>query len=311
MKYIDLHCDTASRILYENQELSKNKCSVDIKKLREGEALAQVFAFFVNAGEVDDLYLEFEIMYNNFINELEKNNKYIEIVRNITELNEAYKKGKIGAFLSIEEGDVLQGKIENLKKVYDKGVRIITLTWNYKNSIGYPNYNYIYKDRGLERKGIEIVSEMENLGMIPDASHLSDAGFYDLERLCKKPFIVSHSNSRSITDNPRNLTDDMIKLLAEKGGVMGINFCSDFLGKNKVSSIEDMIRHIKHIKNIGGIDVISIGSDFDGIKNQVEIKNASEMNKLADILNKEGFSYDEIEKIYYKNALRVFLETLK
>lgn len=311
MKYIDLHCDTASRMLYENQELSKNKFSVDIKKLREGEALAQVFAFFVNAGEIDDLYLEFEIMYNNFINELEKNNKYIKIVRNITELNEAYKKGKIGAFLSIEEGDVLQGKIENLKKVYDKGVRIITLTWNYKNSIGYPNYNYIYKDRGLERKGIEIVSEMENLGMIPDASHLSDAGFYDLERLCKKPFIVSHSNSRSITDNPRNLTDDMIKLLAEKGGVMGINFCSDFLGGNKVSSIEDMIRHIKHIKNIGGIDVISIGSDFDGIKNQVEIKNASEMNKLADILNKEGFSYDEIEKIYYKNALRVFLETLK
>ncbi len=311
MRFIDLHCDTAGRMLYENQGLRKNKFSVDIEKLKKGQSLAQVFAFFINAGEVEDLYLEFEIMYKNLINEFEKNKKYIEIVKNINELNEVEKQGKIGAFLSIEEGDVLGGNVENVQRVYDKGIRIITLTWNYKNKIGYPNYNYIYKDRGLEEKGFEIVSEMERVGIIPDVSHLSDAGFYDLVRRCKKPFIASHSNSRSIKKHPRNLTDDMIKLLADKGGVIGINFCSDFLGNNKVSSIDDMVKHIKHIKNVGGIDVISLGSDFDGIENKVEIKDASEMNKLAEILNKEGFSYDEIEKIYYKNALRVFLEVLK
>lgn len=311
MRFIDLHCDTAGRMLYENQGLRKNKFSVDIEKLKKGQSLAQVFAFFINAGEVKDLYLEFEIMYKNLINEFEKNKKYIEIVKNINELNEVEKQGKIGAFLSIEEGDVLGGNVENVQRVYDKGIRIITLTWNYKNKIGYPNYNYIYKDRGLEEKGFEIVSEMERVGIIPDVSHLSDAGFYDLVRRCKKPFIASHSNSRSIKKHPRNLTDDMIKLLADKGGVIGINFCSDFLGNNKVSSIDDMVKHIKHIKNVGGIDVISLGSDFDGIENKVEIKDASEMNKLAEILNKKGFSYDEIEKIYYKNALRVFLEVLK
>lgn len=311
MRYIDLHCDTAGRMLYENQGLKKNKFSVDIEKLNKGGALAQVFAFFIDAGEADNLYLEFEIMHKNLINEFEKNKKHIEIVRNINELNEVEKQGKIGAFLSIEEGDVLEGKVENIRKVYDKGIRIITLTWNYKNKIGYPNYNYIYKDKGLEELGFEMVYEMENLGIIPDASHLSDAGFYDLVRKCKKPFIASHSNSRSITNHPRNLTDDMIKLLADKGGVMGINFCSYFLGKNEISSIEDMVKHIKHIKNVGGIDVISLGSDFDGIENKVEIEDCSEMNKLAEILIKEGFSYDEIEKIYYKNALRVFLEVLK
>ena len=311
MRYVDLHCDTAGRMLYENQGLKRNKFSVDIEKMNKGGALAQVFAFFINAGEVKDLYLEFEIMYKNLIKEFEKNKKYIEIVRNINELNQVEKQGKIGAFLSIEEGDVLEGKIENIKKVYDKGVRIITLTWNYKNKIGYPNYNYLYKDKGLEELGFDMVFEMERLGIIPDASHLSDAGFYDLVRKCNKPFIASHSNSRGITNHPRNLTDDMIKLLADKGGVMGLNFCSDFLGKNKISSIEDMVSHIKHIKNVGGIDVISLGSDFDGIENKVEIQDCSEMNKLAEILNKEGFSYDEIEKIYYKNALRVFLEVLK
>lgn len=311
MRYVDLHCDTAGRMLYENQGLKRNKFSVDIEKMNKGGALAQVFAFFINAGEVKDLYLEFEVMYKNLIKEFEKNKKYIEIVRNINELNQVEKQGKIGAFLSIEEGDVLEGKIENIKKVYDKGVRIITLTWNYKNKIGYPNYNYLYKDKGLEELGFDMVFEMERLGIIPDASHLSDAGFYDLVRKCNKPFIASHSNSRGITNHPRNLTDDMIKLLADKGGVMGLNFCSDFLGKNKISSIEDMVSHIKHIKNVGGIDVISLGSDFDGIENKVEIQDCSEMNKLAEILNKEGFSYDEIEKIYYKNALRVFLEVLK
>ena len=311
MRYIDFHCDTAGRMLYENQGLEKNEFNVDIEKLKKGGALAQVFALFIDAGEVKDVHLEFEIMYRNLMKELEKNKQHIEVVRNINELNIVEQKGKIGAFLSIEEGEVLNGKIERVKEVYDKGIRIITLTWNYKNKIGYPNYNYIYKDKGLTDLGIEIVEEMENVGIIPDASHLSDAGFYDLIKICKKPFIASHSNSRSVTNHPRNLTDDMIKLLAQKGGVMGINFCAEFLGKNEVSSIEDMVKHIKHIKNVGGIDVISLGSDFDGIENKVEINDTSQMDKLKDALEKEGFSYEEIEKIYYKNALRVFLEVLK
>lgn len=311
MRYVDLHCDTASRMLYENQGLNKNKFSIDLSKLKKGGALAQVFALFIDAGEVKDIYMEFEIMYKNLIKELDKNKNSIELVRNISELNTVEKQGKIGAFLAIEEGEVLNGKVENVKKVYDKGIRIITLTWNYKNKIGYPNYEYIYKDKGLKDGGIEIVEEMERIGIIPDASHLSDGGFYDLIKICKKPFIVSHSNSRSMKNHPRNLSDDMIKLLAEKGGVMGINFCSQFLGNNSVSSIRDIIKHIKHIKNVGGIDVISIGSDFDGIENEVEIKDTSQMEKLENCLIKEGFSYSEIEKIYYKNALRVFLETLK
>ena len=156
-----------------------------------------------------------------------------------------------------------------------------------------------------------MVEEMERLGIVPDASHLSDRGFYDLVENCKKPFIVTHSNSRSIKRHPRNLTDDMIKKLSEKGGVMGINFCADFVGYEKVTQIKDLVSHIKHIKNVGGIDVISLGSDFDGIGNEVEIKDASEMGKLAQALEKEGFTIDEIEKIYYKNALRFLIDTLK
>lgn len=311
MSYIDLHCDTASRLLYENQSLKKNDFSIDIEKLKRGGCLAQVFAFFIDAGIVSDISLEFEVMYRNFLKEIEKNRDNITIVKNLDELKVITDQGKIGAFLSIEEGDVLNGKVENLKKVYDKGIRIITLTWNYKNKIAHPNYNLLYKDEGLTDVGIEIVKEMEHLGIIPDVSHISDRSFYDLLEICKKPIIASHSNSRAITNHPRNLTDDMIKLLADKGGVMGINFCSDFLGINKISSINDMITHIKHIRNIGGIDVISLGSDFDGIENKVQIEDASKMNKLREALDVNGFSEEEIDKIFYNNALRVFRETLK
>ena len=315
MKYFDLHCDTASRMLYEKGELKKNKFSVDIEKMKRGNALAQVFAFFIELQQNVDPYLEFERMYNNFINELDKNREEINIVTNIKELREAEEKNKIGAFLSIEEGEVLKGNIENVKKVYDKGIRIITLTWNFKNSLGYPNCKGEFMNKGLKEKGIEVLYEMERLGILPDASHLSDGGFYDLVRYCKKPFIVTHSNSRVITNHSRNLTDDMIKALANKGGVMGLNFCSQFLRDNVdsidiVPTIEDMIRHLKHIKNVGGIDVMALGTDFDGIENRVEIENVGEMDKLREALLKNGFTEGEVEKIFYKNVIRLFKEVL-
>jgi membrane dipeptidase len=311
MKFIDLHCDTAGRIFYENLSLKSELCKVNIDKLKKGEVLGQIFAFFIDQKLNNNPYDEFLKIYNKFIEEIRENLNEIEIVTNIEQLNNSQKEGKIGAFLSIEEGEVIKGCIDNLSKVYDMGIRIVTFTWNYKNQLGYPNADYTYKGHGLTKKGLEVVEECERLGIIPDASHLSDAGFYDLIKVCKKPFIVSHSNSRAITNHPRNLEDHMIKLLAEKGGIMGINFCSDFLGNKNISTIEDMIIHMKHIKKIGGIDVLALGSDFDGIENEVEIKDASEFNKLYLALKNNNFSELEIEKIFYKNAIRVFKETLK
>lgn len=310
MNSIDLHCDTASRLLYENLKLNEGICKVDIKKLRKSKALAQVFAHFIELNIVDSPYVEFKKMNDVLTRELKENSNYIEIVGNLKELEEANNKGKIGAFLSIEEGEVLEGKIERVKEVYDMGIRFITLTWNFPNSIGYPNAKYKYKDCGLTDKGKEIVLEMERVGIIPDCSHLSDKGFYDLIDICEKPFIATHSNARSVTEHPRNLTDDMIVKLANKGGIMGLNFCAPFLGKEKVSTIEAMIAHIKHIRNIGGIDIIALGTDFDGIENEVEIKNIGEIGILRDILLKEKFANTEIDKIFYGNVKRVIKECL-
>lgn len=306
MKLFDMHCDTASRMLYEGEKIYKNNLSVDIEKLKKSNSLAQVFAFFIDIGETDSPYLEFEKMYNNFAEEINNNKKDIDILISKDQLND---NSKIHAILSIEEGEVI--KNASLEDIYNKGIRIITLTWNYKNTFGYPNYEFLYKDKGLTKEGIELVEKMNELGMIIDVSHLSDAGFYDVLKYSKKPFIASHSNSRCIKNHYRNATDDMIKKLSEKGGIIGINFYSKFIGDSKVSRICDMIKHIKHIKNIGGVDVIAIGTDYDGIDSEVQIKDISKMEKLEYALEKHGFTYDEIEKIFYKNAIRTFNTILK
>ncbi len=153
---------------------------------------------------------------------------------------------------------------------------------------------------------------MNTLGMIIDVSHLSDGGFYDVARYSKKPFVASHSNSRTICNHSRNLTDDMIRTLSEKGGLTGINFEKTFLlqGGSK-SSVKDMVKHINHIRNIGGIDVIGLGSDFDGIDpKNLEIRSMGEIDKLIIELQREGYHDSDIEKILYKNALRVIKEVL-
>lgn len=312
MKYIDLHCDTAYEMLYNNRKLNRDeKLSVDIEKLIKGNALAQVFACFIDIGEIKNSpYKEFELMHNNLIKQINNNKESIKVVTNYNDLINAKNEKKVGAFLSIEEGEVLEGNIDNISKVYDKGIRFITLTWNYKNSIGYPNYNYLYKDKGLTDIGKQILLEMEYRNIVPDVSHLSDQGFYDVIELTKKPIIATHSNSRQIKKHPRNLTDNMIHMLSDKGGIMGMNFCSDFVASSEITYIDDLINHIDHIKNVGGIDVIALGSDFDGIENQVEIKNTSEMNKLAERLLSKGFTENEVEKIFYKNAERFIKDTL-
>ncbi|EGT3615095.1 membrane dipeptidase [Clostridium perfringens] len=316
MKFIDFHCDTASLMLQGNKKLFQNDLKVDIKKLKEGEALAQFFALFIDKEYTKDTYNYCRMMLENLKKEFQENSDDIILCRNILDLEKAEKENKIGAFITIEEGDAIRGEVEKLREFKKEGISLITLTWNYINDLGYPNYEFKYKDKGLTKKGIEIVEEMNRLGMLIDVSHLSDGGFYDAIKYSKDPIIASHSNSRSQTGHSRNLNDHMIKLLANKGGVTGINFCNAFLKETEgndsdLALVKDMVRHIKHIRNIGGIEVIGLGSDFDGIENEVEICDSSKMGLLLKALEREGFKEDEIEKIFYKNAKRIIRDVLR
>ena len=157
---------------------------------------------------------------------------------------------------------------------------------------------------------------MEELGMIIDLSHLNDAGIFDVFHTVKKgtPVVASHSNARAVTMHPRNLSDEMILKIAESGGVCGINFAYDFISEKedeaKLTRIDHMLAHMKYLRNLAGIEVIGFGSDFDGIGNKVEVTDASGMQRIADAMSLAGFSTDEIEKVFYKNVLRVYKTVL-
>jgi len=312
MNVIDLHCDTILKCMEDGEKfgIAENEFSIDLKKLKQANSLAQFFALFVDLKEFEDPFNYCMKMANKFFRELEKNKDQIKIAKNYNDIINNNKQGKLSAFLAIEEGGVLKGDINNLRSFHELGVRLITLTWNYPNEIGFPNCEAQYSVQGLTEFGKEVVEEMNSLGMIIDVSHLSDSGFYDVAMLSSKPFVASHSNARSITSHFRNLNDEMIKVLANKGGVMGINFEKSFLGKEPISRVEEMVAHINHIKNVGGIDVIAIGTDFDGISDGLEIENIGQINKLILGLQRSDFSEVEIEKILYKNTKRVIQDTL-
>lgn len=309
---IDLHCDTISALYNrpESGSLKKSSLQVDLEKLKQGHSTAQFFAMFVDMAVSEDYFYYCNNLIRKFYQELALNNDCIVIAHNFPEYLQNCKNNKVSAFLTIEEGAVLNGDLTNVDKFYQLGVRLITLTWNYTNEIGYPNFEFTYQNKGLTSFGKSVVREMNRLGMIVDVSHLSDQGFYDVAKVSAKPFVASHSNSRAVVYHSRNLTDDMIRVLAEKGGVIGINFSNNLLSGSSYSYVEDMIRHIKHIYQIGGSDVLALGSDFDGIHAILEIENIGQIDKLFWSLKRQGFKNDDIEKLSKLNCLRVIKECL-
>lgn len=322
MKVVDMHCDTISGLWRARKEegkalsLRENGMQVDLMKMKAGDYLLQNFAMFVFLGREADPLVNVLELIDEYYRQLEQNRDLIAPVYCYSDIENNAAAGKLSALLTIEEGGVCKGSVEVLRNLYRLGVRMLTLTWNFENEIGYPGINPKNQaqtggNRGLKPQGIEIVREMNRLGMIVDVSHLGDEGFWDVVKYCDGPFVASHSNARAQCGHNRNLTDEMIRALADKGGVMGINFCGDFLTEGGSDRIDDMIRHIRHIRSVGGIGCIGLGTDFDGIDNVPEVQNAGDMQLLAQGLERAGFKAGEIEKIFSGNVLRLYREVLK
>ena len=336
MKIIDMHCDTISEIFAakergEKISLRESSLMVDLTKMKKGGYSVQNFALFVEQTEGESSFSKVKQLITVFQEEMEQNRDLIRQVYTTSDILKNEADGKLSALLTVEEGGVCEGKFENLHFLYEKGVRMMTLTWNFPNEIGYPNYSK-HKDcytpniqDGLTETGIQFVQEMERLGMLIDVSHLSDAGFYDVLKHTKRPFVASHSNARSICPWVRNLTDDMIRKLGERGGVIGLNFCGDFLRNRREkerksvgrrpkpggdASLMDIVEHAKYIANVGGIECVGLGSDFDGIPPHPELSGADQLPKLAETFAKCGFHENEIDKILYQNVFRVYNEIL-
>ena len=307
---IDLHCDTIMQLLDhpDSGDLYRNTWKIDIEKLQKAHSKVQDFALFINLGKTNDPYGRYEEMRNLCTTQIYLYGEHIQHVLSYQDVESVYESGKIGALMSIEEGGVLGGDLDKLKQAYQDGVRLITLTWNYPNGLGEPHCGEQHKK--LTPKGIEFVEAMQDLGIIVDCSHLNDAGTEQLGDILDVPFVASHSNAREVTAHTRNLPDNLIKLIANKGGVIGLNFAQSFLGTSPISRIEDIVKHGLYLINKGGEDVVALGTDFDGIKPNTEIKDASEMYRLYDAFKEAGLSVEQCEKLFWKNADRLLKEIL-
>ncbi len=341
MRVADMHCDTLLGLIgkqRKGEEVSilSNDLHIDLQKMEQGNYLLQNFAMFGHLERLKGVMPISEYGFrlaDLFLTEMRKYPDKIGIVKSYQDIEDNMKAGRMSAMLTMEEGAICEGKLEYLRIFYELGVRMFTFTWNFANELAWPNIvipgalapsglaapgTFVPEtEHGLTEKGFEFLAEMERLGMILDVSHLGDKGIYDVIEHATRPFVASHSNARAVCGHARNLTDEMIRGLAEKGGVMGMNYCPAFLRDRELwspdmsVSLDDVVRHIRYIINVGGIDCIGLGSDYDGTNISFEMNGAQDMGMLEHKLRQEKFTEDEIDKIFYKNVLRVYKEVLK
>lgn len=318
---IDAHCDALLAVIGKSQIpgdtgrrdfLAKNRLShVDLPKLLEGKVTCQFMALFAEDEDLPRVNAYTHSLIDEFETICKRSGGAFFPIRTAADLTLAEPGRRVGALLSIEGAEALEGKLANLEAFHARGVRALGITWNRRNPFGRGVRGE--GEGGLTDLGRQLVSELESRKMLVDASHLSDEAFDDLLDCAQRPFIASHSNSRAVENHPRNLTDPQIRSIAERGGVIGAVFVPNFVTRTPVRTFLDhLIDHIDYIVKVGGIDAAAIGSDFDGYKG-VEghvLADASEFPLLAQAMEGRGYSSRQIEKIFSGNWSRIISEIL-
>ncbi len=309
MNYIDLHCDTVTECCDKGQSLLNNGLQTDIERLLKSGSIAQCFAIFTegeNAAQDFEKYLSF------YQKELEKYRGKILPVTSYENLKKCGSCGILGGILTVENLSFIGKDVSKISDLADFGVKMASLVWNDENLLARPNLHFSDGvpqfskrcDKGLTELGREVVEELDKNKIIVDISHLSDGGAEDILNTRKRPIVASHSNAEKVCGVCRNLTDGLIKKIADCGGVIGVNYCPDFLGGK---TFESIARHIDHIINTGGEDCVALGSDFDGIPAPEGLENCLKMPSLLSYLESK-FGTEKTEKLARLNFGRVFKE---
>jgi membrane dipeptidase len=307
----DAHCDTILSILKGERSLGERSDlgHIDLPRLKEGGINAQTFAVFVCPEWYNDAAHSVMKAIAVLKRELQKNSNVVGLARTGSDIRKIYDEGKTVALLSIEGGEALQADIDMLDIYKELGVTSITLTWNNRNAIADGALD-LRSGGGISDFGVEVIKQMEQLGILIDLSHISPNGFWDVMEIATKPVIVSHSLPRKFMDIPRNLDDKQIKAIAQKDGVIGASFYVSSYGES-AGDIEDILDAIDHFVNIAGVEHVGLGSDFDGISENVEgIESCEKMINITRGMVYRGYSDEEIQKILGGNFLRIFEQVI-
>lgn len=299
MKFFDLHCDTIGECYNKKIPLRKNDLHIDLERAKELGEYTQVFAIWISdelRGE--DAVEYFDKVSDCFYKEIEKNNDLIS-------LYSEEKATPVKAILSVEGGSACGGTIEGLYHLYEKGVRLITLTWNAKNEIG----SGAFSEGGLTAFGKDFIKEAEGLGITLDVSHLNRQSFFELEKIARKPFIASHSNADIVNNKyarKRNLSAEQIKVIKERNGLIGFNFCKDFIESEKAEGIDALYRQIEYMLSFGCEDIIAFGSDYDGCQVHSDFCGIEKIPSVYCYLKEKSIDEKILNKIFFQNAEKFF-----
>ena len=294
----DAHCDTLYRIAIDHT--AQQDCVVTPERMRAGGVSLQTFALFCGRNGTQGT------PYQDGLAMLKASfDVPIPFLRG--RLPEAMPDEPTG-ILSCEGGEMYEGSLERFREFDDAArLRMIALTWNFENEIGYPAKSG--SAEGLKPFGRTLLDEMGRAGVLADVSHLNDAGFWDVVERSALPPIASHSDCRWLCGSFRNLTKEMVRAIVERRGFIGVNFYASFLSDSGEASLDDVVRHIDELMELGAEDVIGFGSDFDGIEAWPDgLASPADFPNLTAALRRRGYSEAQLNKLCGENLWRVLKE---
>ncbi|MCX6149108.1 MAG: membrane dipeptidase [Ignavibacteriales bacterium] len=315
---IDLHNDVLEKLIVDGYDLASDlsnsppndndKYQSDLPRFRKGGVDAQMFALWADVGsQPSGGYQETIDMINLFQTQISKNQSIFTQAKNSSEIKQAMVNKKLAGILAIEGGNIIENDLEKLKTLYSKGIRYLTITWNNSTNWAVSAKDAQSATKGLTEFGKSVIRMMDSLGIIIDVSHTGKKTIDDILIITKNPIIASHSGVWNLNHHYRNLTDNQIINIAKSGGIIGVVFYTSFLSKFRSVNIDTVIKHIDYIKNLVGVDYISLGSDFDGgIDAPDGLEDVSKFPNLTLALLKHGYTIPEVKKILGENYLRVF-----
>ena len=309
---LDAHEDIAFHLNYYDRDFVSPSlpCMITLPWLREA-GIGLVFnTVFVHPKHKPEKTLEsalgqldtYDRIYGEYKNEVFQ-------IKTRDDLMRIGSDAGIGFLTLMEGADPIEGP-DKLGEFHERGVRLIGLTWNDKNRFASGNET----EEGLTDEGRDLIKRMNGLRITLDLSHINEKGFWEAIGLTTLIPVASHSNARALTDHPRNLRDDQLLAISERGGVIGIVLYNQFLKTgDKTPTVEDVFKHTDYIVTLCGEDHVGIGSDMDGARIEdfpEDLRKIADIPKIADYFLDKGFSEGRVRKIMGGNFLRVIKENL-
>ena len=320
---LDTHCDTPmlfpQGIHFDQRD---PRILVDLHKMTEGRQDATIMVCYLpqpKDGESFASKVDFDVqtptayadlIFDKIEDIVSQNKPYISLARTPQDLYENKRQGCKSIMLGIENGLALGGDLRNVSHFADRGVVYITLCHNGDNDLC-DSARGNNTHGGVSPFGAEVIGEMNRLGVMVDLSHAGEKSFYDALDISQTPIVCSHSSCRALCDHPRNLTDDQMRRLAAKGGVMQVTLYHGFLVSDGQATILDAMHHLEHAISIMGIDHVGLGTDFDGDGGILGLRDSSELLQFTRQLLSRRYSEDDIQKIWGGNFLRVMADIQK